>query len=135
MGARMSDGYRSKLIKLVENELDPAEFAHRDHIGVAYEALASHDFGEAVHRVYAGIKALADRAGAPEKANATITWAFMSLIAERMNTTSHADAEDFIANNPDLCRADALAPWYSLERIRSDLARSVALLPDRTPVA
>ncbi|HHZ10515.1 MAG TPA: hypothetical protein GX405_17230 [Rhizobiales bacterium] len=129
----MPDSYRSKLERLVRNELDAADFAHRDHVGVAYEALASGDFAEAVQRVHAGIRALAERAGVPEKANATITWAFMSLIAERMDRTQHANAEDFVARNPDLCRSDAIAPWYTTERLRSRLARRVALLPDRTP--
>lgn len=131
----MPDTYREKLLKLVGNELDAGDFAHRDHVGVAYEALASHDFAEAVHTVFSGIKALAARAGAPEKANATITWAFMSLIAERMNTTPHTNAEDFLAGNPDLCQGNAIAEWYSPARLRSDLARTVALLPDRTPAA
>lgn len=129
----MADSYRSMLDRLIHNEIDVADFAHRDHVGVAYETLATHDFAEAVQLVYAGIKTMAERAGVPEKANATITWAFMSLIAERMFASRYANAEEFIARNPDLCRADALAPWYSLERIRSDLARSVALLPDRVP--
>lgn len=131
----MPDSYRSKLERLVQNELDAADFAHRDHVGVAYEALASGDFPEAVQRVYAGIRAMAERAGIPERANATITWAFMSLIAERMNTTQHTNAEDFVARNPDLCRGDAIVPWYTLGRLRSDLARTVALLPDRMPTA
>lgn len=131
----MSDSYRSKLDRLVRNELDAADFAHVDHVGVAYEALVSHGFADAVQAVYAGIRAMAERAGAPGKANATITWAFMSLIAERMNTTRHANAEEFIVCNPDLCRADAIAPWYSPGRLRSELARKVALLPDRAPTA
>lgn len=131
----MPDGYRSKLLRLVANDLDPADFAHRDHVGVAYEALAEHDFPEAVQRIYAGIRAMAERGGAPQKANATITWAFMSLIAERMGTTQHDDAADFISKNPDLCHASAVARWYSPDRLHSDLARSVALLPDRAPSA
>ena len=129
----MPDSYRSKLDRLVRNELDPSDFAHVDHLGVAYEALAIHGYADAVQKVYAGIRAMAERAGAPEKANATITWAFMSLIAERMHTMRYANAEDFIARNPDLRRGDAIAQWYSPARLRSDLARTVALLPDRTP--
>ena len=131
----MPDVYRSKLLRLVANDIDPSEFTHRDHVGVAYEALAAHDFAEAVQRVYTGIRAMAARADVPQKANATITWAFMSLIAERMGTTQHTDAANFISMNPDLCHAGAVARWYSPERLGSDLARSVALLPDRAPSA
>lgn len=127
----MPVNYREKLSRLTDGRLTPAEFGHTDHIGVAYEALLQSDFFDAAARVAAGIRTLADQAGVPEKFNATITWAFTSLIAERMHTTGHQDAADFIRRNPDLDRGTALAQWYSPERLSSDLARSVALLPER----
>ena len=127
----MTPDYRRTLRHLADGTLDPAAFGHRDHVGVAYEALRQGDFFEATGRVAAGIRTLAERAGAPEKFNATITWAFMSLIAERMLTSDCADADDFIRDNPDLSDGSVLARWYSKQRLTSDLARAVALLPDR----
>ena len=50
-----------------------------------------------------------DRAGVPDKFNATMTWAYMSLIAERMRTTEHQSAEEFIDRNPDIASSAALA--------------------------
>ena len=111
-------------------ELDPGAFPHRDHVGVAYEMLRSYDFMEASARYAEGLRVLAARAGAPDKFNATITLAFLSLIAERMRTTEHADYDGFIVRNPDLLSKDVLQKWYAPARLRSDLARSVFLLPD-----
>ncbi len=124
--------YRAKLTKLLAGTLDPAGFSHLDHVGVAYEALARHDFFHAAAHVASGLQDVAGRAGAPEKFNATITWAFLSLIAERMATTDHLNAEEFISRNPDLAGGAALSPWYSQGRLKSAVARTVALLPDRT---
>lgn len=110
--------------------LDPAAFAHRDHVAVACDMLRRYDFMEATARYAAGLRFLAAKAGAPEKFNATVTLAFLSLIAERMRTSEHADYDDFIARNRDLLSKDLLGAWYSPERLRSDLARGVFLLPD-----
>lgn len=129
----MSPDYFGKLRALGAGTLDPGDFSHLDHIGVAYEALSRHDFFEAASGVAAGIRGLAERAGASDKFNATITWAYLSLIAERMRTTEHSGAVDFIMRNPDIVGPGALAPWYSKQRLTSDLARSTVLLPDQPP--
>lgn len=129
----MTASYAEKLDALERGTLDPRAFTHRDHIGVAYTALTQGDCFSAAARVAHGIRQMAVRAGEPEKFNATITWAFVSLIAERMATTTHDGADDFIRRNPDLARRSALAPWYSERHLRSDLARSVVLLPDLSP--
>jgi hypothetical protein len=122
--------YFDKLTRLTGGTLAPGDFNHLDHVGVAYEALCRHDFFHAAAHVASGLRGLAGRAGAPQKFNATITWAFMSLIAERMVMADYRDAKDFIERNPGLGRSTALAPWYSKERLNSAPARSIALLPD-----
>ena len=111
-------------------EVDAASFRHRDHVAVAYEMLRTHEFMDVTASYTKTIRSIAAKAGVPEKFNATITVAFLSLIAERMSTTPHADCEDFIARNPDLLSKDLLANRYTPERLRSDLARAVFLLPD-----
>ena len=126
----MAPDYFGKLQRMVAGTLDPGEFGHLDHVGVAYEALARHEFYDAAGIIASGIRNLAERAGAPDKFHATITWAFLSLIAERMQTTEHDSAADFIRRNPDIGNGSALAPWYTDQRLKSDLARSIALLPD-----
>ncbi|WP_108882345.1 hypothetical protein [Anderseniella sp. Alg231-50] len=125
--------YFDKLQRLRAGTLAPKDFSHTDHVGVAYEALMRHDYVEAVGIISRGIKTLAAAAGDTSKFNATITMAFVSLIAERMQASAHDNAADFLTRNADLTGPDVLAPWYSRERITSPLARSIALLPDRAP--
>ncbi len=126
----MKPDYFRKLQRLCSGTLDPCEFRHLDHIGVAYEALSRHDFFEAASELAAGIRRLAAKAGARGAFNATLTWAYLSLIAERMQTTEHRSAEDFIERNPDIADRAVLAAFYSRQRLTSDLARSTVLLPD-----
>jgi hypothetical protein len=106
----MTEDYSVKLRRLKEGSLRPDDFSHRDHIGVAYEALLQYEFFEAVRVIADGIRALAIRVNVPEKYNATITLAFMSLIAERMGAKYYQDAEDFIHCNADLAHESVLSP-------------------------
>ncbi len=111
-------------------ELAPEAFKHADHVAVAYEMLSAYEFLDACSRYAASIKVLAERAGAPEKYNATITLAFLSLIAERIALGRHAGCEEFMAQNGDLTSRDVLLQWYSPQRLTCDTARAVFLLPD-----
>ena len=112
------------------HELDPEMFRHNDHVRAAFEMLRTYDFVEASARYANNIKALAEKAGMPEKFNVTITYVFMSLIAERMSAKEFCDYETFIAANADLKSKDLLANWYSSDRLNSKLARTVCLMPD-----
>jgi len=110
--------------------IDPGQFRHIDHMGVAYELFRGKDFVH-VSRLYSdSIRGIALKAGVAEKFNMTMTVAFLSLIAERMHTTPHNDFADFVAKNPDLKSKNVLDHWYSPERLQSNLAREVFLLPD-----
>ncbi|MGI9412757.1 MAG: hypothetical protein ACR2PM_03770 [Hyphomicrobiales bacterium] len=126
----MNRNYADMTRSFEAQDLDNSAFRHLDHIGVAYEMLRRYDFIEASARYADNIRALAAKAGAPGKFNATITLAFMSLIAERMATTDHAGYDDFIAKNGDLRSKNVLEKWYSPARLSSELARDMFLLPD-----
>ncbi len=126
----MTSKYQDLARSFERHDLDNSAFGHDDHVGVAYEMLKAHDFAEAAFRYAGNIRAIAAKAGAPEKFNATITFAFMSLIAERMETTEHDDFASFIAANRDLNSKDVLQKWYSPQRLQSASARRIFLLPD-----
>lgn len=111
-------------------EINPAGFGHLDHVRVAYELLNRQDFFDAASDYAAGIRCIAVKAGVPEKYNATITLAYLSLIAERMGCAAHVDCDDFVTRNPDLLTMETLGRLYSTERLQSDLARTRFLLPD-----
>lgn len=111
-------------------DIHASDFAHSDHVGVAYEMLRRYDFLDASVRYSHSIKTIATNAGAAQKFNTTITLAFLSLIAERIETTAHDSYEEFLDKNPDLFEANVMTKWYTPARLRSDLARTVFLMPD-----
>lgn len=124
--------YIETLKALEDGSLDPRSFSHKDHLGVAFEALKQFDFFEASHRVARGLQQVTQTAGVPEKFNATVTHAFMSVIAERCAMTEFKDAETFLDSNADLLEARYLSGLFSKELLASDLAKIMALRPDVT---
>jgi len=121
--------YLTTLYHLVDGTLDPDSFDHKDHIGVAYEAMQRHEFFEAAHLLADGLRGMAVRAGVPEKFNATVTLAYLSLIGERMQGRDFGDANMFLRANADLLNRDVLSPWYSKERLNAAVSKKVAVLP------
>ena len=114
--------------------MDNRSFSHREHMMVAWEMLNRHDFTDAVARYGAGIRELAAAAGASDKYNATITVAFLSLVAERIHAESHDSFDAFAAANPHLMRKEVVTRLYSEERLNSPMARAGFMLPDRVGV-
>lgn len=111
-------------------QLSAPDFHHADHVRVAFAMLQKYEYADACSRYANTIKAMADAVGVPEKYSATITFAFMSVIAERKAQSICETADDFLAVNPDLLRRDVLSKWYSKDRMTSALARAQFLLPD-----
>lgn len=111
-------------------DIDVSAFGHIDHVGVAYEMLRRYDFLNASVKYAHCINTIATKAGAARKFNTTITVAFLSLIAERMQMKSYDSFDAFISDNQDLVTGNPIAQMYSPERLQSDLARTVFLLPD-----
>jgi len=107
--------------------LDPTAFTHGAHIKAAHALLSETPFLDASQRYMRAIAQLAAQAGAPQKANLTITLAFLSAIAERMNDGEDADA--FLARAQDLMEKDFLRRWYTSERLKDPRARTMLLLP------
>lgn len=110
--------------------IDPSAFGHSDHVVVAYCVLGRYDFLDASVKYARCINSIATKAGATDKFNLTVTLAFLSLIAERIEATEHETYEGFIAGNPDLLSGKILDKWYSSDRLQSELARKVFLMPD-----
>ena len=121
--------------RIEQHQLPPEDFHHRDHVLVAFTMLSQYDFVEACSRYASTIRAMAEKAGAPEKFNATITFAFMSIIAERRARRPELGLDKFLATNADLLDRQLLSCWYSSERLQSACARSQFLLPDKPGAA
>jgi len=118
-----------ELGRFVRGELDAAQFPHREHVRMAFEMLRRHDFAESVLHYSRALRAMTARAGKPEAFHQTLTIAFLSLIAERLESGAPGDFTAFAAANPDLLDKSAVARCYRAERLASAAARRTFLLP------
>lgn len=116
----------------LQGEVDTRTFRHADHVRVGFELLQVHDFSTAACRFTSALKAIAAQAGNPGVYHETISLAFLALIAERSADRRFDDFEHFARANPDLMDKTVLGRWYAPERLRSDIARRVFLLPEPT---
>ncbi len=132
MTPRLSDN--DLLAGFSDDTLDPALFDHREHVRIAWLLLRRHGLPEVLARIEAGLQGLARRAGAPEHYHATLTWAWVLLVRERIRRHPEAEAwPDFAGRNPDLFTDGPalLGLHYSPELLASDRARREFVLPDR----
>src|SRR5687768_2877646 len=87
--------------------LPPDECRHREHVQLAWAYLTRCGRAEAERRMLAGLRALAVRAGKPEKFDGPLTIAWIARIdAARDDATATFDA--FAAARPDLLEASPL---------------------------
>ena len=119
-----------ELERFLSCEIVPSEFPHREHVRIAFEMLKRHDFPETALHFSRTLRAMAERVGRPEAFHQTITIAFLSLIAERMESGGAADFAGFAQANPDLLEKTLLSRWYGAQRLTSAAARRTFLLPD-----
>jgi hypothetical protein len=116
--------------RFLRGEIDNTTFRHADHVLVGFELLKIHDFSTASHKFSSALKTIAARAGKPGAYHETITLAFLSLIAERSTLRHYENFEDFVQANPDLMDKAILQRWYAPERLHSDVARQIFVLPE-----
>jgi hypothetical protein len=121
------------LERFLRGETDAHTFPHREHVRMGFEMLRRYDFAESVLHFSRSLRAMAQRAGKPEAFHQTVTIAFLSLIAERLESGPCEDFATFAQDNPDLLDKSVLARWYRPERLGSASARRTFLLPEREP--
>ncbi|MEJ2060472.1 MAG: hypothetical protein P8Y64_08295 [Gammaproteobacteria bacterium] len=124
------------LARFQARDLGPEYFDHKGHLYMAWLHLNHYDLEEANTRVCEGIHDLADKFGAPEKFNHTLSEALMRIMAKRIHGDMSHNFEAFLAANPDLV-TDArgvLARHFSEERLTSPEARAAWVEPDREPI-
>lgn len=120
------------LERFVDTTLPANQFHHRQHVQVAWLFVRSHGMPAALAEFPAALKRFADAKGATGLYHATITWAFLLLIADRLARGPVDTFEEFEAANPDLLtwKPSILSRYYSKELLASDLARQTFLMPD-----
>ena len=118
-----------ELGRFVRGEIGAGDFHHRDHVRMAFEMLRRHDFAESVWLFSRALRAMAARAGKPQAFNQTVTIAFLSLIAERIERDGAEDFAAFVHAHPDVLDKGVLARWYRSDQLMSDIARRTFVLP------
>ena len=111
-------------------------FHHRDHVRMAWLYVRTHGPAHAVTRFIDDLRAFAAAKGVPRLYHATITTAYLTLVAERMAAGPEGPWEAFAAAHGDLLRwkPSVLDGYYSADRLWSDLARRQFLMPDLAPL-
>ena len=113
-------------------QIAPGDFGHREHVRLAFAMLDGADFGDAAVRFRRALRSFANAVGADAKYHETLTWAYLSLVNERMQTAAFASSFELLAAHPDLLdhRNGALATLYDVAAITaSPLARRAFVLP------
>jgi hypothetical protein len=109
-------------------------FHHSDHVKIAFLYLSRYPALEALQRFSASLARFAAAHGRPDHYNETVTWALLLLIRERMVRTGCRQTWDqFSAGNEDLLswKDNILRKYYQEATLKSDLARSTFIFPDR----
>jgi hypothetical protein len=116
--------------------LPPAQFRHRQHLQVAWWLLRGEPPLPAMRRFVDGIRRYAAHIGKPELYHATITWAYLLLVNERLERGGRARSwVEFERDHPELFARDLLTGYYAPETLASPLAKAVFVFPDACPPA
>jgi hypothetical protein len=109
-------------------------FHHADHVQLAFNYLSKYPVLDALQKFSCALKKFAAAHGKTQLYHETITCAYLFLIHERMARHESANWEEFARENPDLLlwKGGILNLYYRDATLKSDLARRVFLLPDKS---
>ena len=113
-------------------------FGHADHVRLAWIYLGRLPLLEAIRVCSEGLARFAAASGAPGRYHATVTWAFLVLVSERIERDGGgATWSEFAARNPDLLRfrEGALFERYDPSILECEIARRTFVLPGPRPGA
>ena len=122
-----------ELIAQFESDTLAGEFHHADHVRLAFAYLSEYPVLQALEKFAEALKSYAAARGKSQLYHETITHAYFFLIRERMARQPAANWNDFATHNPDLLvwKDGILGRYYQPDTLRSDLARTVFLFPDK----
>lgn len=123
-----------ELIERFESDTLPGEFHHAEHVRLAFAYLSECPVVEALDRFVNALRKFARARGKPERYHETITFSYFFLIRERKARKPDLEWDEFARRNADLLEwsPGILRRYYQDATLRSDLARSVFVLPDRS---
>lgn len=122
------------LIDQFESGDIPVElFHHADHVKLAFAYLSKYPVLQALEKFVTALQRFAATQGKAQLYNETITFAYFFLIRERIARSQTPSWEEFIEQNPDLLvwKDGILSQYYREETLKSDLAKTTYLFPDK----
>ncbi|WP_246576168.1 hypothetical protein [Actinospica durhamensis] len=108
-------------------------FAHRQHVHLTYLAVCRYGTAAAIDLVSDGIQSVARYAGAPQKYNATVSRAWVELVAHHTEHSDAADFDTFAERNPVLLDKRLLTRFYRPATLACTEARTGWVAPDLSP--
>ncbi|HET6361322.1 MAG TPA: hypothetical protein VFH11_04630 [Gemmatimonadota bacterium] len=109
--------------------------SHREHVMIAWHYARTRPAPQALAELARGIQELAVAIGKEGLYHETLTWAWFSVIRERMERVGvDATWEEFAALAEDILGGRALEPYYDRAVLDSALARRVFLMPGARPI-
>jgi|SRR5271166_2234777 len=116
------------------NAIPENSFHHADHVRLAFAYLSNYPALDALQRFSSALKKFATAHGKPQLYHETITCAYFFLIHERMALCESATWKEFARDNPDIFiwKDGILTRYYRDATLKSELARKVFLLPDKS---
>ncbi len=108
-------------------------FHHADHVRLAFAYLSQYPPLEALDKFCSALKRFAAALGKFQLYHETITHAYFFVIRERMARSAAVDWDEFVLHNSDLLvwKGGILTRYYEDSTLRSELARTVFLFPDK----
>jgi hypothetical protein len=125
---------RELITQFESGSLAASAFHHADHVRMGFAYLRQYPLLQAMERFSTALQRFAQAQGKPNLYHATITWAYLFLIQERIVRVGGQQSwEEFARANPDLLtwKNGILQKYYSEQTLRSELAKGVFLLPDK----
>lgn len=124
----------SEIVERFEQGIPHGEgFHHADHVRVGFVYVCEFSIFEALEKFSSALKSLAIKNGRADRYNETITWAYLFLIRERLTRAGgKLEWEEFVEQNPDVLAwgPNILSRYYREDTLKSDLAKSIFLMPD-----
>jgi hypothetical protein len=121
------------LIAQFEQGRAPNGFHHADHVRVAFAYVSEFPLPEAIAKFSSALRRFALAQGKSNLYHETITWAYLFLIAERIQRGQPGPWDEFALRNTDLLvsKGGILERYYTKAALDSDIARRIFILPDR----
>jgi hypothetical protein len=121
------------ILRFESDALPDDSFHHEDHVHLAFAYLCRYPTLQALEKFSNALKRFAEARGKSQLYHVTITYSYFFLIRERMARCASVEWEDFARRNPDLLiwKDGILSRYYREDTLKSDLARTVFVLPDK----